>query len=201
MSAQQEDAGQDYIVEYRAGQFQNGSLVLRFRQQPSEREIRQALVDFGLPAGALEEVRARPMSGIRIWSEATRASARGSGSRDGRSAAAVGAGSAARSTPQTTVQGEEKKGGCTASIMVIVLIYFVVVGLFAQPAISYGEGMGAFLPESANPAVECFRSIEGFTYGQDEGLLEQLFSTEPTEFPVTPANAAYYLSCLTTAWG
>ncbi|NLF89779.1 MAG: hypothetical protein GX570_00290 [Corynebacterium marinum] len=52
MSAQPGSSGgpsRDYIVEYRAGQFQNGSLVLRFDTEPSEKQLREALIAHGLP--------------------------------------------------------------------------------------------------------------------------------------------------------
>ncbi|WIM72425.1 hypothetical protein QP028_15545 [Corynebacterium suedekumii] len=69
MSAQPtpEQPAQDFIVEYRAGQFQNGSLVLRFQGTPNEQQLRAALKDFGLPSSAVEEVRARPMNSGRLW--------------------------------------------------------------------------------------------------------------------------------------
>ena len=38
------NAGRDYIVEYRTTQFQQGSLVLRFDEDPSDMQLRDALI-------------------------------------------------------------------------------------------------------------------------------------------------------------
>lgn len=218
MATQAENTGREYIVEYRAGQFQNGSLVLRFAHDPSERELRDALVAYGLPGRALEQVRARPVPPVRINTPRPRPGGRDSrtraGARPGNTPQLRGThdpstgretwvSSAAGTSPTTsptvgTGPEQKRSGGCLGPLLALVVMAFLVVGLFSQPAIDVGGQVGSLVPEDTNPTTVCIDSLE-FLGDPDEGLLSQLFSTSPTDFPVTPANAAFLVSCMATA--
>lgn len=195
MSAQPESSGglsRDYIVEYRAGQFQNGSLVLRFDAEPSERQLREALIAYGLPARALEEVRARPLqsSGPRHLSPTARQTV-----------------PATPPTPQPTQvrQPTKKKApGCSGGrILAILLIVAFGAGVtFAEDAKVAGMLAGDFLT-TETMVVGCADALERARTAADpgEGFIGGLFSQEPTAFAVTPANAAFYISCISAASG
>jgi hypothetical protein len=192
MSAQPDSSGplsRDYIVEYRAGQFQNGSLVLRFDAEPSERQLREALLAYGLPARAVEEVRARPLhpSGPRQVSPTPRT---------------------ARPTLSATPQAPEVKrrkapGGSGGRLLLILLIVAFGAGAaVAENAKVAGTLAGDFL-NSETMVVGCTDALATARTAADpgEGFIGGLFSQEPTAFAVTPANAAFYVSCLAAAAG
>ncbi len=225
MSAQESNTGRDYIVEYRAGQFQDGSLVLRFSGDPSEREIRDALVAHGLPRKALEQVRARPMSrGRRPTGTSlgqpdparprdhrfTRSETpQLSGTYDPRTGRETRVSSAAGTTGvagagsvtggRSDGQGTEKKGGCLGRLIGLTVAYFVIMGFISTPAINLGQVSGDLVQPKDNPVTECLQQLDSRTYDQEEGLLGQLVSREVTNFPVTPANAAFLVSCVAGA--
>lgn len=194
MSAQPDSSGglsRDYIVEYRAGQFQNGSLVLRFDAEPSEKQLREALLAYGLPARALEEVRARPLqsSGPRHLSPTTQQTV-----------------PATPQTPQAmpTVQAQRKAPGCSGGRMIVILllIAFGAGATVAENAKVAGRFAGDFLT-SETMVVGCANALGAARAAADpgEGFIDGLFSQEPTTFAVTPANAAFYISCLSAASG
>lgn len=185
MSAQPDSSGglsRDYIVEYRAGQFQNGSLVLRFDAEPSEKQLREALIAYGLPARALEEVRARPLqsSGPRHLSPTP------------------------QPTQTQTQPAKKKDPGCSGGRMIVILlvIAFGAGATVAENAKVAGRFAGDFLT-SETMVVGCANALGAARAAADpgEGFIDGLFAQEPTAFAVTPANAAFYVSCLSAACG
>ncbi|MCS5479521.1 hypothetical protein NYP18_07610 [Corynebacterium sp. YIM 101645] len=191
MSAQPESSGglsRDYIVEYRAGQFQNGSLVLRFDAEPNERQLREALIAYGLPARALEEVRARPLQS--------------SGPR--RSPVAQSS-QATLPTPLPQPElAEKKRPGCSGGrmFMILLIIAFGAGATLADNAKVAGMFAGDFLT-TETMVVGCANALGAARAAADpgEGFIGALLSQEPTAFAVTPANAAFYVSCLSAASG
>ena len=194
MPAQGQDPGQDYIVEYRAGQFQNGSLVLRFPAQPTDAQLRAALINHGLPASALEQVRARPLASSRPWENI----------RPGSRQHALGASPPPQGATQIATQlpARKKKGSSWLSLLIfLVVALFAGLALRAQPAVEAGASLGTMHSPRDDVATACFESLEQLGMNDQRGLTEQFLSATVTGFPVTPANAAFYLSCLDAAWG
>lgn len=195
MSAQSESSGglsREYIVEYRAGLFQNGSLVLRFDAEPGEQQLREALIAYGLPARALEEVRARPL--------------RSSGPQH-RSLTPPPAVPTTTQTPQQAqVQQQTKKKapGCSGVRIFLILLLgaFGVGAIFADNAKVAGTFAGDFLT-TETMVVGCANALGAARAAADpeEGFIVAFVSQEPTAFVVTPANAAFYFSCLGAASG
>ena len=182
--------GRDYIVEYRAGQFQNGSLVLRFGSDPSEKQLRDALVAHGLPARALEEVRARPMHS---------ATPRRTPPAAQRFPAPV---SPAPSAPagNTPAHGKKGSGRGGGMLLVLVLVAFGVIASLAEGSITAGKAAGAG-HTTETMVVGCWEELgdaRALT-DPDSGAVDGMFAKEPTAFAVTPANAAFYFSCLGAA--
>lgn len=190
MSAQPDSSGglsRDYIVEYRAGQFQNGSLVLRFDSDPSEKQLRDALIAHGLPARALEEVRARPMHSTRMRP-------------------------VVHSTPHTQqavlpepVKPRRKKAsGCSGGQLLLGLgvAAFGVLTAFAGEAQQAGEAAGA-AHTSETMVVGCWDElgVARSLADRDAGLLDGLVARSPTAFVASPANTAFYVSCLGSSAG
>lgn len=192
MPAQGQDPGRDYIVEYRAGQFQNGSLVLRFPAQPTDSQLRAALINHGLPASALEQVRARPLASNRPWENIR------PGSRQRSPATSPPPQGAAQIATQ--LPDRKKTGGSWLSLLILlVVVLFVGLALRAQPAVEAGASLGALHGPRDDVATACFESLEQLGVNDQRGLTEQFLSRTVTGFPVTPANAAFYLSCLDAA--
>lgn len=108
------NAGRDYIVEYRTTQFQQGSLVLRFDDDPSPATLRAALIRHGIPGKTLTEMSARPL--------------------DGRGARQTYEASA----PQTRVP-RRRKPRLWFMIPLSLVILFAVNGVIATPAIQEGR--------------------------------------------------------------
>ena len=184
--------GRDYIVEYRAGQFQNGSLVLRFGSDPSEKQLRDALVAHGLPARALEEVRARPMypaAPRRTPPAAQRFSA----------PASPAPSAPAGNTPTRGKKGSGRGGGM---LLVLVLVAFGVIASMAEGAITAGEAAGAGRT-SETMVIGCWEDLGDARDLADPeaGLIGGLFAQAPTSFVVSPANTAFYFTCLGSASG
>lgn len=190
MSAQPGSSGgpsRDYIVEYRAGQFQNGSLVLRFDTEPSEKQLREALIAHGLPAKALEEVRARPMHATRLRPVAH-----------------------SSPQPQQPVMAEpvkplrRKAPGCSGGQLILVLVVaaFGALTAFAEDAQQAGDAAGAGRT-SETMVVGCWEDLGDARDLADPeaGLIGGLFAQAPTSFVVSPANTAFYFTCLGSASG
>lgn len=193
MSAQPDSSGglsRDYIVEYRAGQFQNGSLVLRFDSAPSEKQLRDALLAYGLPSHALEEVRARPMSSIQ---PRTRTQPAQRFETPAPATTTVSPGGTRR---------RKKASGCSGGqlFMGLAIAAFGVLAAFAEDAQRAGESAGT-IQTTETMIVGCWENlgIASSFADPDVGLLGGLFSQEPTSFIFTPANTAFYFSCLGSA--
>lgn len=192
MPAQGTDPGRDYIVEYRTGQFQNGSLVLRFPTPPTDSQLRAALINYGLPAAALEQVRARPLASHRPWEHIRPDSRRPSLSP---SSPPPGASPAATQLPD-----RKKRGGSWLSLLIfLVVVLFTGLALRAQPAIETGTSLGTMHGPQGAAATACFESLNQLGMHDRRDLTEQFLSRTVTGFTVTPANAAFYLSCLDAA--
>ena len=170
------NVGRDYIVEYKAGQFQHGSLVLRFPDDPSDAQIRAALVDHGLPAKALQEVRARPLG-------------------SGRSRPAEW------SAPEEPVPalvtrspaGASRRGGGWVLIPVIIGLFGLGM-MRAEPATEFGREAG--LTAVGDSWGHCTMLLDAERSRDDSGIIGSQFSTLPTAFLISPANAAFMVACL-----
>ncbi|QGU04643.1 hypothetical protein [Corynebacterium comes] len=190
MSAQPDSSGglsRDYIVEYRAGQFQNGSLVLRFDAQPTDKQLRDALIAHGLPARALEEVRARPLHPSRprtISHPGPRTSV------------------PSPTLPETPPARRKQASGCSGGPLLLGLAVaaFALLAGFSDQAIRAGESAGA-TRTTETMVVGCWDELGvARSLGDpDAGVVGAMFTKEPTAFAVTPANAAFYFSCLRAA--
>ncbi|RNE49181.1 hypothetical protein [Corynebacterium alimapuense] len=186
---------QDYIVEYRAGQFQNGSLVLRFSGDPDEKTLRAALQNFGLPASALEEVRARPLNTGRMWDNVSTSRDTLSDSRWPQES--VSAPTTAPTSAPTVLSTPPRRRPRLPSLptfIVIAALVFVALGFQAIPAKEQGQGVGELLSEDSPTLEICGDALTEF--GAGNGGPRQLLSDEPTQFPFTPANAAFFISCV-----
>ncbi|MDO5669554.1 MAG: hypothetical protein Q4G50_06085 [Corynebacterium sp.] len=166
------NVGRDYIVEYKAGQFQHGSLVLRFDAEPSETQLRAALVDYGLPAKALEEIRARPLGSERVRP-----------APEQRKPAPV-----TRASASTSRRG----GGVIVIPLIIGLIGFGM--LQAEPATDLGQVAG--MTASGSSWAHCSDRLDVARAGDDSGIIGSQFSRWPTAFVISPANAAFMVTCL-----
>ena len=163
------NVGRDYIVEYKAGQFQHGSLVLRFDDDPSEAQIRAALVDHGLPAKALEEVRARPLGAPRPAPRQEATPVAASPSRASRRA-----------------------GGW---VLIPVIIGLFGLGMMrAEPATFHGRQAG--MAAVGGSWEHCTTRLDVARSRDDSGIIGSQFSTLPTAFVISPANAAFMVACL-----
>lgn len=201
MSAQPtpEQPAQDFIVEYRAGQFQNGSLVLRFQGTPNEQQLRAALKDFGLPSSAVEEVRARPMNSGRLWDHIYSAHDTLSRSRWPEQAAPQKPQRQPRQRgPQGITQPRKKSSGsgCVTFLAVAALV-FGVFAFSAEDAQREGEFAGYVVPSGADAFSHCFESMR--VAGSLNDGADQFFGDEVTGFPVSPQNAAFLGACLNAA--
>lgn len=194
-----EQPARDFIVEYRAGQFQNGSLVLRFQGTPNEQELRAALKDFGLPSSAVEEVRARPMNSGRLWDHIYSAHDTLSQSRWPEQSAPQ---KPQRQPRQRGPQGIREPGkkssgtGCATFFAVAVLV-FGVFAFSAEDAQREGEFAGYVVPSNADSFSHCFESMR--VAGARNDGADQFFGDEVTGFPVSPQNAAFLGACLNAA--
>lgn len=184
-----DNPAQDYIVEYRAGQFQNGSLVLRFDSHPSEQVLRSALKDFGLPPSAVQEVRARPLNSGRMWEHAASARDTLNNSRWSEPSS-LGDMSPTKSQPK-------KKGRPGLSFLVIALMLFGFIMFQSPDSQQRGEFAGIIIPSSANQVTACFQAVE------DAGIYNtgagQFFEDAPTSFPFSPQNAAFFFACVSAS--
>lgn len=174
------NVGRDYIVEYQAGQFQHGSLVLRFPDDPSDMQIRAALVDHGLPAKALQEVRARPLGAGRsqpaTWSAPEEPTEE----------------PAPPQVPRSSTNASRRGG---RRILIPVIIGLFGLGMMrAEPAIEIGREAG--LTVVGDAWGHCTMLLDAERSRDDSGIIGSQFSTLPTAFLVSPANAAFMVACL-----
>lgn len=177
------NVGRDYIVEYRTGQFQQGSLVLRFDKEPSQAQLMRALIDHGLPAHALEDVSARPLETGRIWESAHRP-VRASPTTPPPAAAepAATSGSAARRSRRW--------------VLLPALIGLLGLAVMqAEPASEMGRDAGGLF-WGGDRVGYCSRQLDIARITGDDGVAAGLFADEPTAFALTPANAAFMIACL-----
>lgn len=184
-----ENPAQDYIVEYRAGQFQNGSLVLRFDHHPSEQDLRNALKDFGLPPSAVQDVRARPLNTGRMWEHAASARSTLSDSRWPERTE-----STALSQMSPTIRRGTKKGRPGLSFLIIILALFGFIMFQSPNSQQEGNLFGLTIPSTSNRVSTCF---EGATTARTDNTgLGQFFQDEPTSFPISPQNTAFFVACV-----
>lgn len=167
------NVGRDYIVEYTVGQFQHGSLVLRFADDPSDAQIRTALVDHGLKAASLQEVSARPLGTARAPQPVA---------------------APAPALPRAS----RRRGGW---ILIPVAVGLFGLGMMrAGEAADLGQEAGqrpyGDIVEYCADRLEVARSFD-----YDGGILDGMVSTWPTAFAPTPANAAFMAACLGEASG
>ena len=176
------NGGRDYIVEYQTGQFQRGSLVLRFDEDPSDMQLRDALIRQGLPARALDQVSARPLETGRMWEAAQR-----------RPTPATGVGTAVNTPPPTKTTPRKRNRWGT---LFILLILFSAQMTRSGDAIDQGEAAAQLRGEQS-----CLSQLDHARAAADpeDGIIGGLFATAPTAFPLTPANAAFLLACQAAA--
>lgn len=174
------NAGRDYIVEYRTTQFQQGSLVLRFDEDPSPAVLRAALIRHGVSGKSLTEVSARPLDG-----------------RAGVQRYDV-------STPQ------ERRADSPLVVLRwlrfrYVVPAFVLLCAFnafsAGPAIEQGRQAAQEWRGEA-PEDLCWDrlSLVSLASAGDEGPIGTFFSRTPTR-GFSPANVAYFVACYDQARG
>lgn len=169
------NAGRDYIVEYRTTQFQQGSLVLRFDEDPSPATLRAALIRHGVPGSALTEMSARPLDG------------RGSVHRY----------DASTVQPPAARRGSRPFRLVRLPLLVPAAVLLLSLSTFvnAGPAIEQGrQAAQEWYGES--PGDFCWNRLAMVTRhpDRDRGPVSTFFSREPTK-EFSPANVAYFLAC------
>ena len=170
------NGGRDYIVEYQTGQFQRGSLVLRFDDDPSEAQLRLALARAGVPVHRIEEVAARPLETGRRWQPVR--------------LPATPAPTPPPTSSPAPVAARARRGGRNGwGLLFILVLLFAGQTVRSEEAIDHGRRVAG---------GDCGAELDIARGGADpdEGIIGGLFSTAPTGFLLTPANAAFMVACL-----
>lgn len=181
--------GQDYVVRYATSPYQNGTLVLRFTAPPGRKELLAAIADYGVTPNSVSEISARPVPSLAARQD-----------RRQQSPGYIGSPGLNPAQYQTTTSREKPKGKDSFSggrILIVLLALFLGLVAINAPAASTGREIGSYHSGVADNRWEyCTDAIvTGSTPGQ--GLMGQLISDQPTDFPATPPNAAFLAGCLT----
>lgn len=197
--------GQDYIVRYATSEYQNGTLVLRFTTPPGRKELLDAVADYGIRPASVRDISAelvpslaarqnQPSRGAASWLPDRNA---GGSPRRG---ASPGFGGPPQGDPaqyETTVSPTRSRTGSFAGrILGTVAVAFLLLSVLNVAAAQRGWEAAQYpFPDNMNRLEHCTSTIDAMgSYG--EGGIGLLFSDWPTDFPVTPPNAAFLAGCL-----
>lgn len=197
--------GRDHIVRYATSEYQNGTLVLRFTSPPGRRELLDAVANYGIVPASVRDISAEPVPSL---ADRQSQSLRGAASwlpdrstqNSSRRGASPGFGGPPQGDPaqyETTVSPTKSQTrGLIGKILGTLAIVFLVLSVLNVSAAQHGWEVAQYpFPGDMNRLEFCTSTIDAMG-SQGEGGIGLLFSDWPTDFPVTPPNAAFLAGCL-----
>lgn len=199
--------GQDYIVRYATSEYQNGTLVLRFTGPPGRKELLDAVADYGIRPASVRDISAEVVPSLAArQSQSPRGAASWLPDRHADSSPRRGASPGFGGPPQgdpaqyeTTVsptRSKSRAGSLGGKILGTIAVGFLLLSVLNVAAAQRGWDAAQYqFSDEINRLEHCTNTIDAMgSYG--EGGIGLLFSDWPTDFPVTPPNAAFLAGCL-----
>lgn len=204
------NTGRDYLVRYSTSPYQNGTLVLRFASDPSRKQLIDAVANYGISPSEVTDISAQIVPTLAMR-QATRHPAPRSdthrytpptpppspwspttGARPARSRA-HSTGTAKANVEKPAAKSKFRWGRVLGALIFV----FAVFSFLNEDAHNYGEVVGSTSPpgEVSDRLSFCVESIETHS-GSADSPFSLLISNVPTEFPVSPPNAAFLWGCV-----
>ncbi|MGP6173144.1 hypothetical protein [Corynebacterium sp. A21] len=202
--------GRDYLVRYSTSPYQNGTLVLRFASDPSRKQLIDAVANYGVSPHSITDISAQIVPTLAMRQASRHPAPQSNSHRYSQPApppsqwvpttGARPARSSARSTSTAKASIEEplvKKRFRWGRVLSILIMLFLVFSFINEDARHNGGDVGSISPssEGAERLSYCVDSLETHR-GDSDSPLNLLISNAPTEFPVSPPNAAFLWGCL-----
>lgn len=190
--------GVDYTVRYSLNEFQRGSFVMRFSSPPGKREIMSVLEQYGIVTSQVQDYSAVPIAGVK------QARLESNDAIVVPSVLQAQQAQRARQLQTSPIEStpRKKRRGCSAIVLLLVVIGFTLPALNAER--SYESGVSAsdsyyaqdqnpferftFCLDRKNSLAESFESI----WEEKAGFFEDRVSSSALH----PANFSYMAGCI-----
>lgn len=187
-------SGTDYLVHYSFSPYQNGSLVLRFPQPPGRNQLLEAVATYGVVPSQVAEISATPVPALGTRQAGRHQSV----------ASAAWQAPPARLPEQPAPPRHQKetptakRGRLVPVLLAILLAAFLGAAAANSDSLRWGKVMGySTTAEGTERFSHCLTQMQDQARPLDS-LTDLFLSPYPTDFPITPPNAAFLWGCMDT---